>query len=217
MINPKELNPKARLIVLEGIDGVGKTTQVKLLYEYLRVKGVNACEFREPGGTAIGERVRPLLKVKGVIDSDMCAMLMFAALRAELMHTQVMPRLKSGETILLDRSLYSTIAYQGYGKGMSVELIKAIDSDSLGVSPSDIIYFAGGVGYNTDSCFDDAYETLGDKFRDRVVEGYEFCHGSLELPDFTKKHRIDIIKGDRERKGMEIVHQEVLDVLGMSK
>jgi dTMP kinase len=212
--NPKDLHPEARLIVLEGLDGVGKTTQTRLLEDYLKAQNIPVHRFREPGGTQLGEQIRPLLKTKGVIKSDMSAMLMFASLRAELMHTEVIPKLKEGGIVLLDRSLYSTIAYQGFGKDISLELLSFIDSQSVAVSPSDIIYLAGRPKGTADSTSNDAYETLGHNFSEKVRRGYEYCHNRLRLPEFTKKHRIEVTKDGGWYRDLGLVHREVLNVLG---
>lgn len=103
---------RGRLITLEGIDGVGKTTHVSLLQDYLRGHGLDVRAFRDPGSTALGEQLRLLIK-GGVMESPLAELLLFAAARAELVITRVRPALASGGVVLLDRFTDSTLAYQG--------------------------------------------------------------------------------------------------------
>jgi len=101
-----------RLITLEGIDGVGKTTHLSLLQDFLRGYGVSVRAFRDPGSTALGEQLRLLIK-GGVMESPLAELLLFAAARAELVTTRIRPVLAAGGMVLLDRFTDSTLAYQG--------------------------------------------------------------------------------------------------------
>lgn len=101
-----------RLITLEGIDGVGKTTHVGLLQDYLRGIGLQVRTYRDPGSTALGEHLRQIIK-SGVMESALAELLLFAASRAELVATRLRPALAAGEIVLLDRFTDSTLAYQG--------------------------------------------------------------------------------------------------------
>ncbi len=103
---------QARLITLEGIDGVGKTTHVMHLVEYLTRLGLPVTTFREPGDTPLGERLRGLLK-EGLAESAMAELLLFTAARAELTASRIRPTLAAGTNVVLDRYNDSTIAYQG--------------------------------------------------------------------------------------------------------
>jgi dTMP kinase len=103
---------QGRLITLEGIDGVGKTTHLSLLQDFLRGHGLSVRSFRDPGSTALGEQLRLLIK-GGVMESPLAELLLFAAARAELVTTRVRPALAAGGIVLLDRFTDSTLAYQG--------------------------------------------------------------------------------------------------------
>ncbi|MCC7479250.1 dTMP kinase [bacterium] len=101
-----------RLITLEGLDGVGKSTQAALLRDYCEGRGWQPLLLREPGGTALGEELRRLLK-SGQAHSHSAELLLFGAARAELLHELVRPALADGRCVILDRFSDSTLAYQG--------------------------------------------------------------------------------------------------------
>jgi len=124
------------LLSFEGIDGAGKTTQVALLAKALSDRGHKVTCLREPGGTALGEKIRSLLLDK----SDeppvpVAELLLFAAARAQIVARQVKPALERGEIVILDRFTDATFAYQGYGRGLPVEQVLAIESIAAGIEP----------------------------------------------------------------------------------
>lgn len=123
------------LITLEGIDGSGKSTQAKKLYEYLRNLGYAVSLYREPGGTPLAEQVRKVLFSHEV--DPITELFLFATARASLMHEKVLPDLRAGKIVILDRFTDSTLAYQGYGKGVNVELIEAVNTHTTsGIKPA---------------------------------------------------------------------------------
>jgi dTMP kinase len=114
-------------ITLEGPDGAGKTTQAALLTRSLQERGVPVIETREPGGTLIGERIRAILHDLG--HSEMLSpteVLLFAASRAQHVGERIQPALKSGHIVVCDRYAESTLAYQGYGRGVDLEALQRI-------------------------------------------------------------------------------------------
>lgn len=122
------LSGRGRLITLEGIDGTGKTTQIASLSASLRERGISVLELREPGGTAIGEAIRQILldnKHSGM--SDETELLLFTAARAQSVREIMLPALANGTWIICDRFLDSTLAYQGYGRGMDLATINSIN------------------------------------------------------------------------------------------
>ena len=122
----------ARFIVLEGGDGVGKTTQVALLSAFLEARGVPFVATREPGGTAVGEAIREL--VLGRRDLEMPAeteLLLILAARAAFVRDVVSPALARGELVLADRFSLSTLAYQGYGRGIPLDHVRVGLEDNL--------------------------------------------------------------------------------------
>ena len=116
---------KGRFITFEGPEGSGKSTHSKLLSEYLREKGYAVVYTREPGGTSIGERIRDILLDPHNEEMDgICEMFLYMASRAQLVGEVISPALKEGKVVICDRFWDATIAYQGYGQGIDIEVIK---------------------------------------------------------------------------------------------
>jgi dTMP kinase len=120
-------------ITFEGIEGSGKTTQIKLLKDVLQAKGKTCVATREPGSTRIGEKIRAIL-----LDSANSAMfpltelLLYEADRAQHLHEVIKPALAAGSVVLSDRFFDATIVYQGYARGMDLKLIQQLHSVVLG-------------------------------------------------------------------------------------
>jgi dTMP kinase len=122
----------ARLITIEGIDGAGKTTLAAALREALLARGIDAVALREPGGVALAERIRSLVKDPGLEIDDRAEALLYAASRAQLVAERVQPELAAGRWVLLDRYIDSSLAYQGAGRGLGVEAVRAINEFATG-------------------------------------------------------------------------------------
>jgi dTMP kinase len=119
---------RGRLITLEGIDGTGKTTQIASLAAAIRRHGIDALELREPGGTTIGEAIRQILLDNR--HTGMCQeseLLLFTAARSQLVREVILPALNAGTWVICDRFLDSSLAYQGYGRGLDLEIIDRIN------------------------------------------------------------------------------------------
>ena len=113
-------------ITFEGIDGCGKSTQLRLLASELRARGLDVVTTREPGGTTLGQKLRAaLLDVKEQVD-PLAELLVFAADRAQHVRTVVRPALEAGKIVISDRYADATVAYQGSGRGFRPELIQQI-------------------------------------------------------------------------------------------
>ena len=118
---------KGILITFEGPEGSGKSTQVRLLVGYLRKKGFKVLLLREPGSTAIGEKIRQILLDPKNKEMDVvCEMLLYQAARAQVVREKILPALKDKKIVVLDRFLDATVVYQGYAAGLDVGLIKRI-------------------------------------------------------------------------------------------
>src|SRR5215210_5883551 len=115
------------LITLEGIDGAGKTTVAAAL-----AGALGAVLLREPGGVALAERIRELVKDPALRIDPRAEALLYAAARAQLVAEQLRPRLAAGETVLLDRFVDSSLAYQGGGRGLGVAEIRALNTFGTG-------------------------------------------------------------------------------------
>lgn len=166
----------ARFIALEGIDGSGKSTQAERLAATLAERGVATTSTREPGGTPLGERVRELLLAgePGHM-SPLAEVHLFAAARAQLVHEVVRPALDAGRWVVSDRFLDSSLAYQGYARGLGVDLVleanrAAVDGCLPDLSLVIDIEPADTVGRRR--ARPDRIEAEGDDFLARVAEGY---------------------------------------------
>ena len=116
-------------ITLEGIEGSGKTTQIDYLVAFLEKKGYPCVTTREPGGTVIGNKIRAILldpECKGM--DAKAELLLYMADRAQHIHSLVKPSLAAGKTVLCDRYFDATVVYQGYARGLDIELIKSLHS-----------------------------------------------------------------------------------------
>jgi dTMP kinase len=128
------VNPtlQGKFIVLDGPDGCGKTTQAKLLADWLQEQGVDVATFRDPGDTAIGEKIRQiLLSPQHDTMSTATEVLLYMAARAQLWAEKIAPALKANKCVVLDRWLSSTCAYQGYAGGFGVDNVVKVATDSL--------------------------------------------------------------------------------------
>ena len=130
------------LITFEGNEGSGKSTQIRLLYNFLKKKGRKVFLTREPGGTKIGDAIRQvLLDKRNKKMSAFCETLLYMASRAQLVEEVVAPKLENGYIVLCDRWLDATVAYQGYGGGMDVDWIRRLgEKATLGIKPALSLY-----------------------------------------------------------------------------
>src|SRR5262252_44696 len=132
--------PPGLFITFEGTEACGKSTQLALLAERLRASGRVVCTLREPGGTPIGEEIRHTLqhsRDNAAMTSETELLLMNAS-RAQLVREVIRPALKSGEIVLCDRFYDSTTAYQGYGRGLDLKIVKALIDVAVGDTRPDL-------------------------------------------------------------------------------
>ena len=171
-------------ITFEGGEGCGKSTQIKLLAQVLQERGYNVLQLREPGGTAVGERVRDVLLAKENVAMDPVAELMlYEAARAQIVVELIRPALAEGKIVLCDRFYDSTIAYQGFGRGLDIQLIKNLNEAATGglrpdltlllmIDPAEGLARAKGVtGGDGEG---DRIEAAGLEFHTRVQEGFAY-------------------------------------------
>jgi dTMP kinase len=120
------------LITIEGLDGTGKTTLTAGLATALIERGHDVRVLREPGGVAASERIRELVKDPTLAVGDRTEALLYAAARAQLIEEILRPALEAGETVILDRFVDSSLAYQGGGRGLGVEAVRALNAFAVG-------------------------------------------------------------------------------------
>ncbi len=131
---------KSLFITFEGTEGCGKSTQIELLAERLRALGHRVRVLREPGGTPIGEEIRHTLKHSKVNETmtHETELLLMNASRAQLVRETIRPALAAGEIVLCDRFYDSTTAYQGYGRGLDLALVKSVIDFAVGDTRPDL-------------------------------------------------------------------------------
>ncbi len=194
---------KGKLITFEGAEGSGKSTQIQLALDYLKEHHFSVVFVREPGGVKISEDIRRiLLDVDNKDMNDQCETLLYMASRAQLVGEIIKPALAKGKIVLCDRYLDSTIAYQGYGRGVDVKWIKLLGSFATHkINPDLTILFDidAKLGLSRINREKDRIEKRDLNYHNRVRRGY------LKIAQAEKK-RIKVIKVDRSR---EEIHQAV--------
>lgn len=166
---------RGKFITFEGSEGCGKSTQSKLLYGYLKKKGYPVIYLREPGGVRASESIRNfLLNPKNKI-SPAGETLLYMAARAEVVSEIIKPALMTGKIVICDRFLDSTIAYQGYGLGINIKLIKLMgEFATLGIKPNLTILLDLAVkkGLKHREFKKDRIEQRSLSYHERVRKGY---------------------------------------------
>ena len=177
--------PRGILIAFEGGNGSGKSSQAQGLFQKLKSRNISCQMVREPGGTPMGEHLRNYLKEKDPI-SPYAEMLLFAAARAELVDEVIMPALDRGETIIADRFTGSSIAYQGFGRGIDRDIIAEVNYHATrGLAP-DVTFLldmppGAGLIRRINARGGQApaegtrFEELDEEFHNRVRKGYLDC------------------------------------------
>ena len=196
-------------ITFEGCEGVGKSRQIHLLEEYLKKNEIKYYLTREPGGTVVSEQIRNVI-LDGKNDSmtDECEALLYAAARVQLLKETVAPKLENGELVLCDRYIDSSLAYQGYARGLGTEFVEKINDYAiknfmpnytifLNLSPEDAFKRKGGVDKT------DRLELSGKDFHNKVYQGYL---------DLSKKYKDRFIVIDASGEIHE-THQKIIDAL----
>lgn len=197
---------KGLFITLEGPDGSGKSTQLEKISEYLKECNVDFIVTRDPGGTELGSRLREiLLNYDGEV-SDNCELFLYLADRAQHIDTKIFPALEKGKIVICDRHVDSTLAYQGYGRGLDCEKINLLNSIVTHERKPDLtILFdvdtetaSKRVGSNKDRL-----ESLSFEFHKKVREGY------LSIAN-VESERFQVVDGT---KSIDEVFEKVRKIL----
>ena len=162
-------------VTFEGCEGVGKSTQLNMLKEYLSATGQEAVYVREPGSTRISEKIRSV--ILDPANTEMTAeteALLYAAARAQLVGEVILPALSAGKTVICDRYVDSSAAYQGYARGLGVDFVRRINSYALANAMPDVTVF---IDLRPSDAFrsvrrEDRLEREKAEFHDKVYEGY---------------------------------------------
>jgi dTMP kinase len=184
--NAGENENKGIFITLEGVEGSGKSTQIKLLENDLKRRGHEVLVIREPGGTPIGDCIREILLNPDFSGMDSnTELLLYMASRAQLVAQVIKPALRAGKTIICDRFTDSCVAYQGFGRGLSLDMIKMLnDWVTQGVLPDLTVVLSLPIEeglYRATKGTADRIEREDLDFHLRVENGYKILAG--ESPD----------------------------------
>lgn len=174
--------PRGKYVVIEGHDGTGKSTQVSLLRETLKAKGIESVEFHEPGGTPIADEIRAVIKNGSLSRASTTNLLLFTAARHEIWK-QAEEQLQAGVWIIAARNYFSTLAYQGYGEGLNIDLItsttrqftnQAYMQPDLAVilSLDDETERGKRIAKRGELKHPDTFESKGEEFQQKVKDGY---------------------------------------------
>ena len=204
----KEGSPQRRgyLVVFEGGEGAGKSTQIEAFVRWLTARGDRVVSTREPGGTEIGDRVRQIL-----LDNALTGMherteaLLYAADRAQHVAEVVRPALEDGKIVVSDRFVDSSLAYQGVGRGLGLEDIYSISEWATGGIVPDLVFYMKvdhKVGLERVTGERDRIENEGDTFHERVGAAY------LEIAERFPERFVVL---DASKPGSE-VHKEVIEM-----
>lgn len=181
---------RGRLVVLEGAEGAGKSTQIALLMDALHTSGIAAATFREPGGTEVGDAIRRLLLDPASRMSAATEAHLFMASRAELCRREILPALERGLIVVLDRFFLSTYAYQVVGRGLPEEEIRAANRLATGGLVPDLTLLldlpvssglaratARGVRDRIEQAADEFHVSVSSAFREFADPAWVSAHG----------------------------------------
>ena len=183
-------------ITFEGPDGSGKSTICNLVYEELLKDKVKAIKTREPGGTRISEKIREIILDKDLSEMDMrTEALLYSASRAQHTYEKIIPALEEGTTVLCERYVLSSLAYQGYARGQNLEDILSINNFATGRIKPDIVFVFRSRGETLNRKDESSYDRLErepDEFHKKVRDYYN----NLEKED--NYYFIDVSKSIEE-------------------
>lgn len=199
---------RGRFLVFEGPDGSGKTTQFNRFVARAKDAGLAVCDVREPGGTAIGERIRAILLDNACDEMSVrCEMLLYMASRAQLVAERLLPAQARGELVVADRFVHSTVAYQGAAGGISREDIRKVADVVLAEVHPDLVLIFDVDEATAASRITGARDRMESKdiaFRARVREGYleqarldpERCVvvSGADEPDAVERETLDAVR-----------------------
>ena len=195
-----------KFIVLDGPDGCGKTTQCALLVQWLKENGVKVVSLRDPGDTAIGEKIRQiLLNPEHIAMSTATEVLLYMAARVQLWQEKIAPALEQKKCIVLDRWLSSTCAYQGHAGGFGINQVIKLAADSLGKPWPDLTIILDvdlETGANRLSAQPDRMEAKPREYHQKVRDGFLKLAGRQE-----NFHLVDAT-GD-----IETVRKKVIEIV----
>ncbi len=169
---------KGKFITFEGCEGSGKSTQLRLLGEWLTAHNIEYVVTREPGGSELAEKIREIiLDGRNTTMCDECEALLYAASRAQNLREVVAPALREGKLVICDRYVDSSLAYQGYARNLGFEYVSGINALALNEFVPDLTFFldispAEAFARKNGADENDRIEQAGMAFHERVYQGY---------------------------------------------
>lgn len=200
------MNKKGLFITFEGTDGSGKSTQQKMAAEYFDNKGYEIILTRDPGGTPLGQKIREILLHHDGKIAPYCELFLYLADRAQHINEKIIPALNEGKVVLCDRYVDSTLAYQGYARGLSTEeilMLNNIVAQSLMPDLTFVFDVSTDVADKRVGETKDRMESEAKDFHQKVREGFM---------DLAKKYpeRIKVIDANQT---IDKVHSDVIKIL----
>ena len=203
---------KGKFIVLEGIDGSGKTTQLNELYKWLPKSGLisensKVIQTRDPGGTVLGKKIRQLLLEKDIRNSPapLTELLLYSADRSEHLSTIILPALNNNDWVISDRFSDSTLAYQGYGRNINIEIINKLELLVCQGKEPDITFFLDISAEESikrrKNEIPDRMESEGLRFLEKVNNGFR---------SIAKEKNWEIISASKDQSSIAREIQSVL-------
>ena len=210
---------KGLFITFEGLEGCGKTTQAKMLFDFLTKQKTPSIYTKEPGGTKIGDKIRKILLDQKNYGMDYkTEMLLFLASRAENVRLIILPALEKGKVVISDRFYDSTTAYQGYGRGIDLKIIEHLNSLVVGKAVPDLTFILDidpYEGLRRSTSFGNSHEMRFEEefINKKTIEGKLFLervrHGYYQLSQ-EETSRIKIIDANRNK---EDIYNEIVEIV----
>ncbi len=202
---------KGKFVTIEGCEGVGKSTQLRLIREEFAAAGREAVFTREPGGTPIAEQIRSIILDAGNSEMDgLTELLLYAAARRQHTEEKIRRALEEGKTVFCDRYVDSTLAYQGYARGMSKEVVRRLNALAMGDVKIDLTIFIDvppeqGFLRKGGADRSDRLEAETEDFHRLVYEG--FCAIADEEPQRVARVRATGTKYETHEAIMKILRE----------
>ncbi|MFQ5827957.1 MAG: dTMP kinase [Candidatus Methylomirabilia bacterium] len=188
------------LITVEGVEGAGKTTQCRMLADWLRGRGYGVCETKEPDGTRLGEVVRAVFEQDEIAPTPLTEVFLFLAARQQHVARVIRPALDRGEVIISDRYADATVAYQGYGRGVELQTLRELNALATGGLRPDLTLLLDldaevGIRRVSGRALD-AFERMDLAFHRRVRQGY------LEIAR-EGKDRVVLVRAEQSAEALQ--------------
>jgi dTMP kinase len=203
---PTKKPTRGYLITFEGIDGCGKTTQLRLAADFLSSRGHSVVTLREPGSTPVSERIRKILLDRRIDMGAITELLLYEAARSELVAAELSPLLSDGTTVLCDRFYDSTTAYQGYGRRLDITAVKRLHQLATGGLTPDLTFVFDlplSTALERRGKRPDRLESQSLAFHRRVAAGFRAIAKS-------EPRRVKLLNA---RRSVEAIHNDVRNIL----